>query len=80
MDAGLTVTDNIDERPDLRFQRRINLVTSVFEGFQLALNRLDAGVRRLGLGAAIGQFLLELVDQGVVLAPQCLDTCRLFLG
>ena len=80
VDAGFSVAPDIDERADLRFQRRINLVTGVFDGFQLALDRLDARVRRLGLGAAVGEFPLKLVDQGVVLAPQCLDTRRLVLG
>jgi hypothetical protein len=80
VDAGFTVTTDIDERPDLRFQRRIDLVTGVLDGLQFALDRLDARIRRLGLGAAVGQFLLKLVDQSVVLGRQGLDTRRLVLG
>ena len=80
MDPGFAITPDIDERPDLRFQRRIDLVTGVLDRLQLALDRLDTRVRRLGFGAAVGEFLLELVDQRVVLGRQNLDTRGLVLG
>ncbi len=80
MDAGFAVTADIDERADLRLQRRIDVVAGVLDLLQLALDRLDARFGGFRLGAAFGEFLLELLDQSVVLARQFLHARGLLLG
>ena len=80
MNAGLAIAADIDERPDLRLQRRIDLVTGVVDRLQLALVRVDAVVRRLGLRRALGQHGFELHGKLVVLGRQCFNARLLVLG
>ncbi|MEO7168870.1 MAG: hypothetical protein ABIY39_00710, partial [Sphingomonas sp.] len=74
VNAGFAIATDIDERPDLRSDRRIDLATGFLDAFKFPFDFVETIVRDLGLRRPIGQFALKLFDELVIFGRKRFDT------
>src|SRR3546814_20366392 len=69
VNAGFAITADVDTRPDLRPDRRIDLATGFLDAFKLPFDFVAKLVRDLGFRRPIGQFAFNLPQALVTLRP-----------
>ena len=73
VNAGFAITADVDKRPDLRPDRRIDLATGFLDAFKLPFDFVETIVRDLGFRRPIGQFAFKLLDELVILGRKRFD-------